>query len=116
MISSNLVLYTMNHNWQGDLLPYDNTFIKKPVKIGNHVWIGMNVCICPGTTIEDGAIIGMGCVVSGHVPSQAIIGNTKWRTLAYRNQENYTRLVESGKFADPYGRSLTTPHSQNANT
>ena len=36
----------------------------KPVTIGNNVWIGMGVQICPGVTIGDNAVIGAGSVVT----------------------------------------------------
>lgn len=91
-ISRNLVLYTINHNHLGCRLPYDETVIRKPVSIGRNVWIGMNVCITPGTTIGDGAIIEMGTTVSGTVPSLTMVGNQKWRELAKRDAEHYERL------------------------
>lgn len=58
-------IITVNHNFEGEKIPYDETEIKKPVKIGNNVWIGDNVIILPGTTIEEGVIIGAGAVVRG---------------------------------------------------
>src|SRR5690606_23541026 len=74
-ISRNLVLYSINHDYQGDLIPYDNQMIKKEVLIGKNVWIGMNVCVVPGTTIGDGSIIGMGTTVSGDIPPLSIVGS-----------------------------------------
>ncbi|MBE9179510.1 acyltransferase [Oculatella sp. LEGE 06141] len=92
-ISRNLVLYTVNHQYHGNHLPFDATSVKKPVEIGHNVWIGMNVCITPGTKIGDGAIIGMGAVVSGEVPPLSIVGNQKFRILGYRDSEHYQNLV-----------------------
>ncbi|MBO8132165.1 MAG: hypothetical protein H0Z29_11790 [Candidatus Marinimicrobia bacterium] len=45
----------------------------------------MNVIIAPGSIIKDGAIVGMGTVVSGEVPRLAIIGAQKFRILKYRD-------------------------------
>jgi acetyltransferase-like isoleucine patch superfamily enzyme len=46
------------------------------VDIGSDVWLGINVCILPGTTIGDGCIIGAGSVVRGSVsPYSVVIGN-----------------------------------------
>jgi len=50
-ISRNLVIYTINHQYEGERLPYDEAQIPRPVVIGKNVWIGMNVCIVPGTRI-----------------------------------------------------------------
>ena len=38
--------------------------IKKPVKIGNNVWIGANVVILPGVEIGDNTVIGAGSIVT----------------------------------------------------
>lgn len=65
--SRNLTIYTMSHNYEGERIPYDDTFRYRPVFIGRNVWIGMNVTILPGATILDGAIIGAGSVVAGKV-------------------------------------------------
>lgn len=91
-ISRNLVLYTVNHQYAGERLPYDDRLIKKEVVIGRNVWIGMNVCIAPGTKIGDGAIIGMGTVVSGNVPALSIVGNSEWRILGWRDKKHYEEL------------------------
>lgn len=44
----------------------------KPVKIGDHVWIGHGVTILKGVTIGDGAIIGAGSVVTRDVPAGCV--------------------------------------------
>ncbi len=48
--------------------------ISKPVKIGNHVWIGINATILKGVTIGDGAIIAAGALVTRDVPAGALAG------------------------------------------
>ena len=45
----------------------------KPVKIGNHVWIGTRAIIMKGVTIGDGAIIGAGAIVTKDVPSNSVV-------------------------------------------
>lgn len=105
-ISRNLVLYTVNHQYEGKLLPYDNKQVKKPVTIGRNVWIGVNVCIAPGSRIGDGAIIGMGAVISGEVPSCSIVGNQKFRILGYRNVEHYERLDKAKAYGGVSGKKL----------
>jgi acetyltransferase-like isoleucine patch superfamily enzyme len=60
----------------------DGKHIKtKPIRIGNHVWIGMNAIILKGVTIGDGAIIAAGSVVSRDVPARAVAGGVPARIL-----------------------------------
>lgn len=102
-ISKNLVLYTINHDYEGTRLPYDNNMVQKAVTIGRNVWIGMNVSIAPGTVIGDGAIIALGTVVSGTVPPMAIVGGEKWKVLAMRDPHQYASLDEAKAYGGPDG-------------
>jgi len=102
-ISRNLVLYTLNHDYHGTRLPYDENKVTKPVVIGRNVWIGMNVCILPGTNIGDGAIVGMGTVVNGDVPPMSIIGSQKWQMLKQRDIDHYTKLDHEQSYGGPSG-------------
>lgn len=45
---------------------------EKPIIIGNDVWIGSRVIILKGTEISNGAIVGMGAIVSKNVPEKSI--------------------------------------------
>ena len=48
----------------------------KPIKVGNNVWIGGNVCVMPGVTIGDNVVIGGGSVVTKDIPSGTVaVGN-----------------------------------------
>ncbi len=102
-ISRNLTIYSMNHNYQGELLPYDSARILKPVKIGRNVWIGMNVTIVPGVEIGDGAIIGMGAIVAKSVPPLAVVGSASQRILKERDAEHYRKLDEANRYAGMSG-------------
>lgn len=47
-----------------------------PIKIGNNVWIGGGVIICPGVTIGDNTTIGAGSVVVQDIPANVVaVGN-----------------------------------------
>jgi maltose O-acetyltransferase len=94
-IASNVTIYTINHNYGGTAIPYDQSFINKAVVIEKNVWIGINVTIIPGVTIGEGAIIGAGSVVSRDVASLAIVGSEPFRVIKYRNQTHYVELDEA---------------------
>lgn len=44
----------------------------KPVVVGNNVWIGGGVIICPGVSIGDNTTIGAGSVVTKDIPDNVI--------------------------------------------
>ena len=60
----------------------------KPVRIGNHVWIGTKATILKGVSIGNGAIIAAGAVVTRDVPAHTLVAgvpakvikeNVKWK-------------------------------------
>jgi len=110
-ISRNLILYSLNHDYEGENLPYDEQFIYKPIRIGRNVWIGMNVCIVPGTVIGDGVIVGMGTVVSGEVPPYTIIGSQKWREIGKRDIKHYEKLNKQRRYGAANGY-IYSDHNQ----
>lgn len=68
---------------------------RKPIKIGNDVFIGMNVTILDGNTIGDGAVIGAGAVVSKDIPPYAIAVGNPIKILRYRFDEStITKLLD----------------------
>jgi acetyltransferase-like isoleucine patch superfamily enzyme len=106
-ISRNITIYSVNHNYEGKVLPYDNTTIKKKVVIGKNVWLGMNVNIVPGVTIGDGAIIGMGSTVTKDVPELAIVGGNPAKIIKSRNKEHYDNLERNKRYGGSGGRPLS---------
>lgn len=53
----------------------------KPVRIGNHVWIGMNAVILKGVTIGNGAVIAAGAVVTRDVPERCLAAGVPARVV-----------------------------------
>lgn len=53
--------------------PFKRPLTSKPVKIGNNVWIGDNVCIMPGVTLGNNVIVGANAVVTHSFPENSVI-------------------------------------------
>ena len=51
------------------------------VTIGNNVWLGGNVVICPGVTIGDNAVIGAGSVVTRDIPAWSFAAGNPCRVI-----------------------------------
>ncbi len=54
------------------------------VTIGCDVWIGAGAIILPGAEVEEGAIVGAGAVVTGKVPSYAVVAGVPARVIGER--------------------------------
>ncbi len=63
------------------------TFRKKPVVIGNDVWIGARSMLMGGIKIGDGAVVAGGSVVTKDVAPYSIVGGVPARHIRYRFDE-----------------------------
>lgn len=93
-----LIILSTNHNYESSKIPYNETYIKKQVIIKDFVWCGIGVKILPGVTIEEGAIIGMGSVVTKDIPKYAIVGGNPAKIIKYRNIDQFKQLKKEGKY------------------
>ena len=78
MMGPDVLIFTQNHQTADTEIPMREQGMAplKPVVIGDDVWIGARVCILPGVTIGQGAVIGACAVVSIDVPAYSVaVGN-----------------------------------------
>jgi acetyltransferase-like isoleucine patch superfamily enzyme len=88
-----LTIFSTNHNYKHPTaIPYDSSELHLPVLIGDFVWCGANVTILPGVTIEEGAVIGAGSVVTRNVPKYAVVGGNPAQVLKFRDGEHFERI------------------------
>lgn len=90
-------ILTSNHNYKGEMIPYDETMVTKDVWIDDFVWLGESVMILPGVHIGEGAIIQAGSVVVKNIPSYAIAGGHPAKVFAWRNKEKFQKLKSENK-------------------
>ena len=99
IISHHCTIHTVNHDIEhANALPYGTDYLFRPVVIGSHVWVGMNVIITPGSIIGEGAIIGMGAVVAGEIPPLAIAVGNPAKVIRYRDEARFERLKREGRW------------------
>jgi virginiamycin A acetyltransferase len=75
-------------------------YSKGDIIIENDVWIGCNCTILDGITIENGAIVAAGSIVTKNVPSYAIVGGNPAKILKYRFPKDIIDEIEATKFWD----------------
>lgn len=97
-IAKNCTIITVNHNYKGNGIPYDEFDIVKPVKINDFVWIGANVTILPGVEIGKGAILQAGAIIRENVPAYAIVGMQTARIIGGRDVEKFLKLESEGRY------------------
>lgn len=54
---------------------------RKPIRTGNHVWIGMRATLLPGADIGEGSIVGAAAVVAKFFPQHCTIAGNPARIL-----------------------------------
>jgi maltose O-acetyltransferase len=52
-----------------------------PIAIGDNVWLGGGVIVCPGVTIGENSVIGAGSVVTKDVPSHVFAAGNPCRVI-----------------------------------
>jgi maltose O-acetyltransferase len=53
----------------------------KPITIGDNVWLGGGVIVCPGVTIGDDTVVGAGAVVTRDLPARVVAAGNPARVL-----------------------------------
>jgi acetyltransferase-like isoleucine patch superfamily enzyme len=72
----------------------DNPPVKRPVKICDHVWIGMRAVILKGVTVGENSIVGAMAVVTKDVEPNTIVAGNPARKI--RNTTGFTRAGAFG--------------------
>lgn len=106
-ITHGVILLTHDYAWSV-LKGLDGSVLgaQSPVRIGNHVFIGMNAIITRGVTIGDNVIIGAGSVVTKDCePGSVYAGNPAKRIMSveeYRQKRAALQLTEAKTLAREY--------------
>lgn len=101
-ISYNCTIFTGDHRFlKAEAIPFDQRVLIKPVYIEDFVMIGTNVCIAPGVRVGEGAVIGMGSVLTKDVPPLAIVSGNPADVAGYRDSNHFQKLKQDKAFQCP---------------
>ena len=85
LIAPKVIIWGRDHGFKKDQLINKQAYNRKPIKIGNDVWIGACAIVLKGVTIGDGAIIAAGSVVTKDVEPYTIVAGNPAKVI--RNRE-----------------------------
>ncbi|WP_452232399.1 sugar O-acetyltransferase [Lacinutrix sp. MEBiC02595] len=84
LMGPNVQLYTATHPMDFKERASGLEFAK-PITIGEDVWLGGGVIVCPGVTIGDRTVIGAGSVVTKDMPSDVFAAGNPCRIINSKN-------------------------------
>lgn len=86
-IAQDVKIWTLTH----DINSPNHQSVKYLTKINDYVWIGVDSIILSGVTIETGAVIAAGAIVSKSVASNNVVGGNPCKFIKMRkNPLHYT--------------------------
>jgi acetyltransferase-like isoleucine patch superfamily enzyme len=104
MISANTCITSVAHGCNPtDDTPYvDQPERRRPVKIGDNVWIAANATVIDGVTVASGAVIGAGTVVTKNVPPEILVGGNPARPIrSLRSVGSRAKVVSDLTLSSP---------------
>lgn len=63
-----------------------------PITIGDNVWLGGGVIVCPGVTIGQDTVVGAGAVVTGYLPPGVVATGVPARVLREIGKQDQTEI------------------------
>ncbi len=87
LMGPEVAIYSQTHEFKDLEVPVMNqgAMARRPVVIGDDVWIGIRSVILPGVTIGNHVIIGACSLVNHDIPDYAIVGGIPAKILKFRN-------------------------------
>ena len=89
LMGPDVVMMSAGHEYSDPTLPINQQgqTPRRPIHIGNDVWIGTRVVVLPGVHIGDGAVVGANAVVTRDVPPRAVVAGVPARLIHMRGAQ-----------------------------
>ncbi|MDF2152694.1 sugar O-acetyltransferase [Vibrio sp. CAU 1672] len=81
LLAPNVQLYTAGHPVDVKARVEEGVEFGLPISIGDNVWLGGGVIVCPGVTIGANSVIGAGSVVTKDIPANVVAAGNPCRVL-----------------------------------
>jgi acetyltransferase-like isoleucine patch superfamily enzyme len=92
-VSTAPVFYSTRRQCGTSFATADGFVERKPVVIGNDVWLGARVFVRDGVTIGDGAIVAAGSIVTKDVAPYAIVGGVPAKLIRLRFSDDEVKQL-----------------------
>jgi len=73
LVASRCCFITRNHLYKdAHKLIKDQGYSYGSIELGSNIWLGFDVQVCAGVTIEDGAVLGAKSLVTSRIPTNSL--------------------------------------------
>ena len=85
MTGREIITFSFNHRTDLNGIPFNMQGVtdRRPVIIGNNVWIGARAIILPGVRVGDNSVIGAGAIVTKSFPPNSVIAGNPATIVRY---------------------------------
>lgn len=87
LFGPNIQLYTAGHPLDVKGRVDEGIEFGLPITIGDNVWLGGSVVVCPGITIGDNSVVGAGSVVTKDIPANVVAAGNPCRVIRAIDQQ-----------------------------
>ena len=94
MIAGNVFISDVTHAYCSGNIAYTEQGLTEPmpIHIGDGTWIGQNVIVAPGVTIDKNVVIGANSFVNKSIPSQSIAVGSPAKVIKMWNDGAWTKV------------------------
>ena len=105
MLAPNVAIYTAGHALHPDMRNNGCEY-GIPITVGDNVWLGGNVVLCPGVHIGSNVVIGAGSVVTRDIPDWSLATGNPCRVIRAITEEDRAYYFKDRRIDEDTARLL----------